>query len=107
MPIDLSFTDHEDPQIICVEDFVKQTDDCLATAKVAWTTPNATDNSGNVSNVICNPRQGSEFPIGYTMVTCETFDGSGNKAMCTFYVNVTGNYTSTCIYNMCVFSSTV
>ena len=57
---------------------------------VAWKKPTATDNSGNIPDVICDPPSGSNFTIGQTIVTCETVDESGNKAACNFRVNVTG-----------------
>ena len=83
-------TDAEDPQIICVEDLVKQTDDGLPTAMVAWEKLTATDNSGNVSDVICNPPSGTNFTIGQTVVTCEVVDRSVNRAVCHFNVNIRG-----------------
>ena len=57
---------------------------------VTWEMPNATDNSGNVSDIICNPPSASTFTIGQATVTCETEDRSGNRAVCHFHVNVTG-----------------
>ena len=57
---------------------------------VAWDGPKASDNSGNVSRVFCNPQSGTNFTIGQTTVICEAVDGSGNRAACSFQVNVTG-----------------
>ena len=83
-------TDAEDPQMICVEDLVKQTDKGLPTAVVAFEKPTATDYSGNVSDVICNPPSGTNFTIGQTVVTCEAVDKSVNRSVCHFNVNITG-----------------
>ena len=83
--------DLETPQINCHEDFIKQTDESFPTAMVIWEKPTATDNSGNVSDAICYPSSGNNFTIGQSMVTCESVDGSGNRAACHFNVIVTGN----------------
>ena len=82
--------DVEDPQITCDEDFAIQTDGGLPTAMVVWEKPTATDNSGQVSAVICNPPPGTKFPIGQRTVDCKTEDRSGNSAACSFHVNITG-----------------
>ena len=57
---------------------------------ISWEKPSATDNSGNVSNVFCDPPSGTNFTIGKTVVTCKAEDGSGNEAVCYFDVNVKG-----------------
>ena len=57
---------------------------------VEWEKPTATDNSGNVSDVVCDPPSGYNFPIGQTTVTCNAVDGVGNKAACHFQLNVSG-----------------
>ena len=62
----------------------------MHTAMVEWEGPKASDNSGNVSHIICNPQSGTNFTIGQTDVICEAVDGSGNRASCSFQVNVTG-----------------
>ena len=56
-----------------------------------FTTPSATDNSGEVPLVTCNsPSPYSNFPIGETSVTCEAVDSSGNNEICSFVVFVGG-----------------
>ena len=79
----------EAPVITCVSKSVN-TDNGLDTASVLWDGPKVSDNSGNVSHVICDPQSGTNFTIGETSVICEAFDGSGNRAECSFQVNVTG-----------------
>ena len=88
----LFLTDSEHPRISCIERIAKQTDEGLTTAMVAWEKQTATDNSGNVSDVTCNPPSGTNFSIGVTTVTCGAIDGSGNTAKCSFQVTVTGLY---------------
>ena len=57
---------------------------------VVWAGGNASDNSGNVSHLTCDRQSGTNFTIGQTTVTCEAVDWSGNRAECSFQVNVTG-----------------
>ncbi|XP_072017164.1 hyalin-like [Amphiura filiformis] len=53
---------------------------------VSWSTPNATDVSGNVSLVSQNYFPGHEFTVGSYNVTYNFTDGSGNGASCDFTV---------------------
>ena len=94
-------TDAEKPQITCVEQIKTARDVGFTTAMVTWEKPDATDNSGNVSDVICNPLSGTEFGIGQTIVTCEAVDESKNKGECSFQVEVTGVYQPILILSMC------
>ena len=57
---------------------------------VEWKTPNITDNSGDVVNMICNKMPGTDFGIGITRVVCVASDGSGNEAECSFFVHIRG-----------------
>ena len=82
--------DVEDPVITCVSNQSVSTDNGMDTAMVVWNGPKASDNSGNVSRVICDPQSGTNFTIGQTNVICEAVDDSGNKAACYFQVNVNG-----------------
>ena len=84
----------EAPVITCVGNQSINTGKGVDTAMIVWEGPKASDNSGNVSHVICNPQSGTNFTIGQTNVICEAVDGSGNKAACAFQVNVTGKYLS-------------
>ena len=75
----------------------------MDTTMVLWESPKASDNSGNVSQIICDPQSGTNFIIGQTNVICEAVDGSGNRAACSFQVNVTGK--SLCsVYQRYLFS---
>ena len=60
-----------------------------ATAIVTWTPPTATDNSGT-QTLTTNYNSGAEFNIGTTTVNYESTDPSGNTAVCSFDVTVTG-----------------
>ena len=55
-----------------------------------WRNPIVTDNFGKVAHITCNPPSGTNISIGETNVTCEVVDGSGNKAGCSFQVDVKG-----------------
>ena len=87
----LLYLDNEAPNVSCVENQSRATDKGKPTAETKWELPVASDNSGNVS-VTCDPMSGTNFTIGQTPVTCESVDGSGNRAFCSFSVNVTGKY---------------
>ena len=60
------------------------------TAVVVWSEPIATDNSNKEPDITCNPKSGTRFPIGKTMVNCTAEDNSGNKAECSFFVDIRG-----------------
>ena len=62
-----------------------------AFARVNWTEPNATDNSGVVT-VSSDIKSGSLFYIGTTNVTYTAVDPSGNAAEYNFIVTVAGQY---------------
>ena len=62
----------------------------MPTAVFTWQEPTTSDNSGNIPVVSCDPLSGTYFTIGQTIVTCEANDGHGNKANCSFQINVTG-----------------
>ena len=85
----LLYLDNEAPNVSCVENQSKATDEGKPTAVVKWELPVASDNSGNVP-VTCDPESGNNFTIGQTPVTCAAVDGNGNRAVCSFSVNVTG-----------------
>ena len=87
----LLYLDNEPPNVRCVEDQSRATDEGKPTAMVEWEPPVVSDNSGNVS-VTCDPKSGTNFTIGQTPVTCAAVDGNGNRAVCSFSVNVTGKY---------------
>ena len=74
---------------MCAGDQSIPTDKGKPTAMVKLEGATASDNSREVY-VFCNPKLGTNFNIGQTKVTCEAFDGSGNKAECSFQFNVIG-----------------
>ena len=78
--------------MVCTDDQPVLSDEGKPTAMVMWDDPTASDNSGNVTHVTCDPMSGTNFTIGQTRVACEAVDGSGNDAECSFTVNVTGIY---------------
>ena len=80
----------EEPKLNCSSTLNQTTDPGSATAVVIWDTPPASDNSGTVVNVTCDPTSDSAFAMGSTAVECTAVDKSDNEALCIFYVNVTG-----------------
>ncbi|XP_077996691.1 uncharacterized protein LOC144449999 [Glandiceps talaboti] len=60
----------------------------LRTMNVPFSVEPATDNSGTVPEVTCNPSSGSTFNVGSTTVTCTATDAAGNEDTCTFTVAV-------------------
>jgi hypothetical protein len=72
-----------------------------AGAQVLYTLPLASNAPGDPNfdgtNVVCNPRTGSFFPIGVTTVTCSANDPHGNTATTTFPITVLGTIGPTLI----------
>ena len=60
-------------------------------ASVAWTRPQALDNSGENPTIVCNKEPGSDFGTGASDVFCHAIDSAGNQATCEFTVQVKGN----------------
>ena len=62
-----------------------------------WPVPTAWDVSGNVTTEVSGSQggPGSGFPLGLSMVHYDFTDGSGNRATCTFEVNITGRKANT------------
>ena len=83
---DVIVSDCEAPEITCSSNLVV----CASpsgTNVVTWPDPVATDNCA-VTNVTCNPTNGSDFPVGETAVVCTATDSSGNQGYCWFTVTV-------------------
>ena len=55
---------------------------------VTWIEPRASDISGNVSLASESHLSGDHFMVGRTEVKYVFRDGSGNEALCTFYVTL-------------------
>ncbi len=71
----------------------EKTDAGKATKVIEWESVTAIDNHNDPLNVDCDPPSGSEFPLGYTSVVCETEeDDKGNQKNCTFDVHVIGKH---------------
>ncbi|XP_033103433.1 hyalin-like, partial [Anneissia japonica] len=71
------------PTVICPDDINQ-----LAT--VTWSDPIVRDNVDSGLSATCSPSSGSSFNVGETDVTCSAVDTDGNKASCSFSVNITG-----------------
>jgi hypothetical protein len=57
-------------------------------AVITYIAPTATDNIDPVVVVNCSPVSGTEFPLGFTTVTCSATDTSGNTSSSSFNVLV-------------------
>ena len=86
-----SCIDPEAPVVSCPANQTVNTEPSQAYARVSWTDPQVTDNSGQISTITCDAESESQFGIGETEVTCQVVDPTGNQATCTFTVNVKGN----------------
>ena len=75
---------------ICPLNQTLQTPLNQSTAVAVWDEPECRDNSGSNPTLTCSYEPGSQFGIGLTEVVCEATDGSGNKATCTFNIEVIG-----------------
>ena len=84
------FIDHEAPVITCPVNQSVHSEFDQSYGTVTWTGATANDNSGQQTTVTCSEESGGHFNIGQTEVICKVWDLSGNQAMCSFTVNVTG-----------------
>ena len=75
-------------------------------AMVTWTTPVATDASGEVT-LTSDYNPGDMFPVGTTTVTYMAVDFTGNTATQTFIVSVVGEYMLQMIGVLLLFSALV
>ena len=83
--------DNEAPLLACNDDQSFQTAEGEPTAMVKREEAiRISDNSGSIAHVSCIPQLGTNFSIGQTEVSCEAVDGSGNRAECSFQLNVIG-----------------
>ena len=83
-------SDFEAPILSCPSNQLKSTTFGKSTAVVFWAEPDASDNSGQRPYVWCSMDSGSQFEIGKTEVFCQARDGVGNRAECTFTVQIKG-----------------
>ena len=91
-------TDDEPPLFTtCPRTISVPTDQGSPQTTVTWTTPRATDNSGDTPTVTCSPNQG-RFAIGSHTVSCVASDGAippNQASNCTFNITVRGKTQST------------
>ena len=99
----LFLQDLEAPEFDTCQSISEETNHGIATAMVTWSGLAATDNSGIVPNVTCQPTSGNKFPIGTTVVICNATDNSGNTATCSFEVIIVGMYSKLPIWCVCLF----
>ncbi|UJH91193.1 HYR domain-containing protein [Antarcticibacterium sp. 1MA-6-2] len=84
--------DTEDPVLTCPSNITRNVDPGTCGAVVTYTTPTATDNSGNASVTLKEGIvSGGTFPVGTTTVTYEAVDAAGNRDECSFTVTVKDN----------------
>jgi hypothetical protein len=57
-------------------------------AVVTFAAPVSSDICDNSLTVACVPPSGTNFPVGYTSVTCEARDDTGNSNSCAFVIRV-------------------
>ena len=86
----ITSTETINPYISGTPEHIDQsTDSNSPTAKVTWTPPTASDNSG-VVELSTNHDTGSTFPIGSTTVTYTATDPSLNQVTSSFIITITG-----------------
>ncbi|WP_067145358.1 BspA family leucine-rich repeat surface protein [Pseudotamlana agarivorans] len=85
----ITVNDTTNPGITCPSDIIQTVDSGLSTAVVTFATPVGTDNCdlGTITQV-AGLASGSAFPVGSTTVTFEVSDAAGNKATCSFNVDI-------------------
>ena len=89
--VDCLITDVEDPVISGMPSNINQnTDINLGTARVSWTPPTITDNSGETVSVISTHEPGDMFNIGTTTVIYMATDPYSNNATASFDVIISG-----------------
>ena len=77
----------------------------LFSAHVNWSKPVATDNSGVPPSVKSNYQPPQRFSQGTHVIIYTAEDQSGNKATCSFTIEVIGNNYLFCLLASCEFSS--
>ena len=90
----LFFTDTEPPTfgVTCpVNQLIAYAERDAFSAMINWTEPVAIDNSGAKPTVTSNYQSPQRFSHGSHVIAYTAVDQSGNKATCTFTVNVLGN----------------
>ncbi|WP_139839273.1 HYR domain-containing protein, partial [Christiangramia flava] len=89
---EIKVVDDEDPTISCPGDITDINDEGVCGAVVTFATPDASDNSGNVTvEQVAGPASGEVFPVGTTTVTFRATDDDDNFVECSFDVTITDN----------------
>lgn len=85
-----SFPDNTPPSFnnTCPDNMVFYATECSSSALLTWIEPKATDNSGHVSISYPAIRPPVNLGIGLYSVLYSAIDNSGNRANCTFIVQV-------------------
>ena len=78
------------PVIRCPNAVVAYVAGGVTSTRVTWPPATATDNSGQQPSLTSNPALNSIFTLGFSTVMYTATDQSGNRATCTFPVNVIG-----------------
>ena len=81
--------DEQPPRLPCLVNVTAVAESGRASAAVAYSIPEASDNVG-VDGVVCSPVSGTRFGLGSfrDAIACSAFDAAGNVASCTFGVVV-------------------
>ena len=85
-----SFIDNENPVISCPANQTNIVDRHNYNTSIQWDNPSATDNSGDIPTIECNPSNGIIFDKASTPVICTAHDDYGNVANCSFYIDIIG-----------------
>ncbi|XP_070200226.1 uncharacterized protein [Littorina saxatilis] len=72
----------------CPPDLQQYSGPLGAAVTLTWTDPVTSDNSGGSVTLTSQPVSGSSFPPGLHRVTITAADPAGNKAFCSFSINV-------------------
>ena len=90
----LSVTDNERPTFtFCPSDVTVYVQDNATSGNVTWTVPVAEDNV-NVVSLLTTSSQGT-YNVGSYSVVYRASDAAGNEELCSFTVEVIGEYTCT------------
>ena len=83
--------DDEAPKLTCPKDIHVKKTNSGDTIKVHWPLPIYEDNSGETVTLFTESVIGTGFRVGRYQVKYEAADRSGNKALCTFAIVVSGS----------------
>ena len=92
-PFTITVRDGVPPAIQCPPNVTATAAADQSSVIVTYPPPTATDNLPGTTTT-CTPPSGSAFALGATSVTCTAIDAAGNRANCSFVVNVGGGLVS-------------